>query len=148
MMFPSNIYRGRNQAYQGRQATTVLEVMVSLSMLMAALTVSLPLVLHHGRLLIEQRNYRLALDEVSNHLDRLSATGRDELPLALEQLAVSPFTAEKLHDATLTSELRPADVGQRLVVTLNWKSLGEQRVTLAAWLFDDSTPLSATGNEP
>jgi hypothetical protein len=147
-MFPSNSQHGRILAGQSRRATTVLEVLVSLSMLMTALTVSLPLVLHHGRLLIEQRNYRLALDEVSNHLDRLSATRPDELSLALQQLLVSPFTAEKLHDATLTAELKPAEVGQRLVLTLTWKSLGEQKVTLAAWLFNDSTTLPATGNEP
>ena len=147
-MFPSNTHCERNRVGQGRRATTVLEVMVSLSMLMAALTVSLPLVLHHGRLLIEQRNYRLALDEVSNHLDRLSATSSDELPLAIQHLVVSPFTAEKLRDATLTSELKPADAGQQLVVTLTWKSLGEQKVTLAAWLFDDSAALPKAGIEP
>src|SRR4051812_29884285 len=90
--------RGRKQT-----ATTMLEVIVSLSLLMSALSLSLPLVLKHGHLLIEQRNYRLALEELSNHLDRLAATSQTDLPRSLQQLAVSPFTSVRLHDAKLTA---------------------------------------------
>src|SRR3954462_11818418 len=95
-----------------RSATTMLEVIVSLSLLMSALSLSLPLVLKHGHLLIEQRNYRLALEELSNHLDRLAGTSPSDLPGSLQQLAVSPFTSERLHDAKLTADLKAADVGQ------------------------------------
>jgi hypothetical protein len=126
----------------------MLEVMVSLSLLMGTLSLSLPLILHHGRLLIEQRNYRLALDELSNHLDRLTATGPDDLSLALRQLAVSPFTAERLHDAKLTSDLKPDDIGQRLILTLTWRNSNEQKVALAAWIFPSLTTAPTTDRQP
>ncbi len=117
-----------------RRATTMLEVIVSLSLLMSAMSLSLPLIFRNGRLLIEQRNYRLALDELSNDLDRLSATNVKDLPGALRQLTVSTFTVERLHDAKLTSDLKPTDFGQRLTLTIRWKNFHGQSVALTAWI--------------
>jgi hypothetical protein len=113
----------------------MLEAIVALSLLMSALSVSLPLIFKHGRLLIEQRNYRVALDELANHLDRLTATSAGDLPRALRQLNVSSFTADRLHDAKLTSDLTSADFGRRVTLTLTWKSAQQQKVTLAGWIF-------------
>jgi len=138
-MFRPQTYRSITFACSSRSATTVLEVIVSITMLMAALTLSLPLILHNERLLIEQRNYRLALDELSNQLDRLTPTSREELSLALEQLTVSPFVAERLPGAALTAELNPIDAGQRLILSLTWQDPNEHKVALAAWLFQDTT---------
>jgi hypothetical protein len=128
------IHRTKPAACCWRRATTMLEVIVSLSLLMSALSLSLPLIVQHGRLLIEQRNYRLALDELSNQLDRLSAANADDLPGALRKIAVSPFTAERLHNAKLASDLKPTDVGLRLTLKLTWKNAHEQKVALAAWI--------------
>src|SRR4051794_871605 len=122
-----------------RIATTILEVIVSLSLLMSALSLSLPLVLKHGHLLIEQRNYRLALEELTNALDRLAATSPSDLPRSLQQLAVSAFTSERLRDAKLTADLKAADIGQRLTLTLTWKDSSEQKVVLAGWILPSPT---------
>ena len=143
MIHQPHIHRTK-PACRRRQATTMLEVIVSLSLLMSALSLSLPLILQQGRLLIEQRNYRLALDELSNQLDRLSATSADDLPTVLRKIAVSPFTAEKLHDAKLASDLKPADVGQRLTLKLTWKNAQEQKVTLAVWIVPRPNPPATT----
>ncbi len=127
-----------------RRATTMLEVIVSLSLLMSAMSLSLPLIFQQGRLLVEQRNYRLALDELSNDLDRLSATSVNDLAGALRQLTVSTFTAKRLHHAKFTSDLKAADIGQRLTLTITWKNYHEQSVALTAWIIPRPVPSANT----
>jgi len=61
-----------NRSICGRRAgATSLEAMMGLTLLSAVLTFATPLIVRHGRLVTAQRNYRLALDEVSNQLERL-----------------------------------------------------------------------------
>ena len=55
----------------------------------------------HGRLLTSEQNYRLALDELSNQLDRLTALPGNEFSLAVKELQLTPFTAERLSDVKL-----------------------------------------------
>ena len=113
-----------------------VEVIVAFTLLTTVLSVTLPLVVRHGRILKDQRNYRLALDELSNHLDRLTLMPVDEVPDALEQLKPSSLTADKLPGATLVGQLESADVGSRLTLSLSWG--GPQRkanpITLVGWV--------------
>lgn len=118
-----------------RSGTTMIEVMVAFTLLTTALSVSLPLVVRHGRLLASHREYRLALDEVSNQLDRLTALPQAELSKAMEQLSVSRFTAGSLPDAELQGELEPADIGRRITLRLSWGGPQRQTLSLAAWVF-------------
>src|SRR5947199_9759067 len=125
-MFPqAQTYAADPTSYRARAGTTMLEVIVGLSLLMSALSLSVPLNVKHGRLLIEQRNYRLALDELSNHLDRVAATPPNDLPQSVQQLAVSPFTSERFQNAKLTADVKPADIGQRLTLSLTWNNSHE-----------------------
>ena len=75
-MYPSALAHRRRPA---RRGTSALEVLVSFILLGGVLAISTPLVVTHGRLLKAQRNYRMALDELSNQLDRLSALPSAEL---------------------------------------------------------------------
>jgi hypothetical protein len=49
-----------------RRGTTILELLVSFSQLITVLSLSATLVVRHGRILTSSRQYRLALDELSN----------------------------------------------------------------------------------
>src|SRR2546423_14987771 len=88
--------QNRNCSSRRRLATSTLEVLVSLTLLMSVLSVSLPLIVRHGHLLMVQQHYRLALDELSNQLDRLTGMPAADVPQALKQLSGSPFTAARL----------------------------------------------------
>ena len=57
---------------RSRLGTTMVEVIVALTLLTTTLSVAAPLVVRHGWLLASQRHYRMALDEVSNQMERLS----------------------------------------------------------------------------
>jgi hypothetical protein len=114
-----------------------LDLLVAFTLLVAAIGVATPLVVQHGRLLKSHRNYRLALDELSNHLDRISALPLAELPRAIEQLTPSPFFIERLPGAKLSGELQPAESGTRVTLKLSWREAQRERapLSMSAWVF-------------
>jgi hypothetical protein len=117
-----------------RRATTMLETIVAFTLLSSVLSVSLPLAVRHGRLLIDQRNYRIALDELTNQLDRLTALPEDDVPAAVGKLAPSEFAETRLSHIELAGELAPADVGRRVRLRLTWGGLQPQTVSMTAWI--------------
>lgn len=137
-------YSFHKPTFARRAGASNLEVLVAFSLLSTVLAVATPLVIRHNRLLTAHRDYQLALDEVSNQLERLSALPPGELPEAIEKLTPSEFAAGHLPGAQLTGELAAADPGQRLTLRLTWDE--PQRkvapVTLAAWIFprNDDAP--------
>lgn len=124
------------------RGTSSLEILVSFTLLSSVLAFATPLVVRHGRLLAAQRDYRLALDELSNQLERLTALPPAELPAAVEGLSPSDFAAAHLPGAELTAELTSADIGQRLTLKLSWDEPQRSAapVTLAAWVVPLSDP--------
>jgi hypothetical protein len=120
----------------GRRATTSLELLVAFALISGALACATPLVVAHGKLLKAQRDYRLALDELSNQLERLTALPAAEAPQALAALQPSDFTAARLHDVKLRGQLEAADLGQRMTLELSWDEPNRHAapVRLSAWL--------------
>jgi hypothetical protein len=118
-----------------RRGIGSLEVLVSLTLLLTVLSGSMMLITRHGRLLTAQRHYRIALDEVSNQLDRITGLPAEQVAEAVKQLSASPFVAERLPNAKLSGELKAADVGQRVSLRLVWKEMAEQEVVLAGWVY-------------
>jgi hypothetical protein len=110
----------------------------------------LPLVVRHGRLLESCRHYRLALDELSNELDRLTALPPAEVKSAVAELAPSPFIAANLPGPKLTGQLKPADVGDRLTLQLSWNDMPEHptSVTMAAWILPTTQSPPPGGTQP
>ena len=132
-MFSSALPHRRSPA---RRGTSALEVLVSFILLGGVLAMSTPLVVAHGRMLKAQRNYRLALDELSNQLDRLSALPSAELPTAVGQLTPSALTASRLSGATLRGRLAEADGDQRVTIEIWWDEPNRQAapLRLTAWI--------------
>jgi hypothetical protein len=117
-----------------------MDMFVSLTLLATAFTVITPLVVRHGRLLESQRHYRVALDELSNQMERLTALPAGQLAGAMRDLAPSPFAAERLPGATLVGELVPAESGSRVVLKMRWNEPGRRDtpLILAGWAFPNS----------
>lgn len=117
--------------------TSMLEVLVSLTLISTVITASTTLIVRNGRMLTSQRDYRLALDELSNQLDQITSLSQADRLEALEQLSPSDFTAERLPGAKLTGELREAEPGKQVILRLQWNELHREKVpvALAAWTF-------------
>lgn len=124
------------QRRRRRFGTSSLELLVAFTLISGALAMAAPLVVAHGKLLKSQRDYRLALDELSNQLEGLTALPAAEVPQALAQIAPTEFTASKLHDVKLRGQLEATDLGQRVTLELWWDEPNRHAapVRLAAWL--------------
>ena len=130
-----------------RPGASSLEVIVALTLLASVLALSTPLLVAHGRLLKAQRNYRLALDELANQLERLSTLPAEELKPALEKLTPSLLTTERLPGATLRGQLAATDMGRRLTLDIWWDEPNRKAapLRLTAWIV--SRPGSANASE-
>jgi hypothetical protein len=131
--------RGRNLSplrCPRRCAASTIEVLVAFTLLTSVLSVSTPLVVRHGRLLAAHRQYRVALDELTNQLDRFTALPPEDVTRAVQQLAPSPFAVARLPGVKLQAQLAPADVGQRLTLTIAWgeRERRQAPLSLAGWM--------------
>ena len=120
-----------------RGAASVLEVFIACTLLSTVLGVSTPLIVKHGRLLKAQRDYRLALDELSNQLERLRALPPNDLREAAANVAPSEFARASLPGVTLRSQVETFDFGQRLTLFATWQEIEKDRapLTLTIWIF-------------
>jgi hypothetical protein len=132
-----------------RSGISSIEAIVAFTLLSTTLTLSLPLIVHHQRLLESTRHYRLALDELSNQLDRLTALSTTDVRSQLARLSPSPFLSKILPGAALTGELQSADLGRRLTLRLTWNDLPRSptSVALAAWILPAAEPSVAASKE-
>jgi hypothetical protein len=128
-----------------RRGTGMLDLFVSFTLLVTLISVVTPLVVRHGHLLRSHRDYRLALDELSNQMERLTGLRTDQLPGAVKQLKPSAFLAERLSGAELVGELEPAEIGSRVTLKLTWNETGRRNapVSLAAWVIPAPQPLAS-----
>jgi hypothetical protein len=119
-----------------RRGSMLIELLASFGVLTTVFVVATPLVVRHGRLLTAARQYRIAVEELSNQLERLTALPGDELRARLPNLAPSEFATTHLHGAELTARLAPADVGERLTLEIVWDEPQRQGapVRLVAWI--------------
>lgn len=126
----------RPPACADRRGITTIEVIVAFTLLSTVLSAAIPLVVRHRQILADHRSYRLALDELSNQLDRLTMLPEDKLQAALEELSPSELAAHRLPGATLSAELEAEDIGQRIVLHISWDGTHRQApVTLVGWAF-------------
>lgn len=128
--------RPSNRVRTSRRGTTMLEVLVSFTLLTTVLTVSTPLLVRHTRLLAGQRQYRLGLDEACNQIERLSALPEPALRKELEKLAISEIAVESLPGATLRGQLDAVDLGHRLTLSLAWGDAQRRAapIVMCAWI--------------
>jgi hypothetical protein len=131
-----------------RSGASAIEMFVALALITSVLTLSAPLVVRHGRMLIAHRHYRIALDELTNQLEILSALPAADVPMAVEQIAPSSFATARLPGLELSAQLVDADIGQRVTLSITWGEPERRRapVSLVAWIIaepsraDDEPP--------
>jgi hypothetical protein len=126
----------RRKKVLNRGGLSALEVFVALTLLSSGLTFCATLLVRHHRLNAEQRHYRVALDELSNQLERLGALPAGDVAAAVADMRPSDFAAERLPGARLRGELASADRGRQLTVWITWdeRPKGAVPLALTAWV--------------
>jgi len=124
-----------------RGGFTITELIVAATLLVVSMSVVASLTVSAGRLRQDARHHRLALDELSNQLERLTSLDKTSRVNALAELAPSPQMLELLPNPVISAETLSDESGTRLVMHLVWDRLGKGNpVTLVGWV----DPLSAS----
>lgn len=124
-------------SHASRRGTGSLDLLVSFTLLMTVMTAVTPLVVRYHRTVKSHRDYRLALDELSNQMELLTALPAAELPETIKKLTPSNFIQERLAEPKLSGELLPADAGTRITLRMTWAETERDRapLALAGWTF-------------
>lgn len=118
-----------------RRGLTIAELLISATLLIALVSVIVPLSVRVGRLWQESRTYRLALNELTNQLEDLTLLGDQERQLALANWKPDEQLSHALPDARLTGEVLDDEDGKRLRLSLDWRRQVEsQPLSLIGWI--------------
>src|SRR5690606_36358897 len=99
---------------KSRAGLTMVELMVAATLIVSGLTMIGKLTVSSGRMWQQTRQEQVALEELSNQLERLLALPLDQRDEAISQLAPSAFAAERLPGAKVTAGTTDDTAGQRL----------------------------------
>jgi hypothetical protein len=118
-----------------RRGSMMTELLVAATLLITGISLVVSVSFRTGKLWQDSRHYQLALDELTNQLERL--TTLDEAELAAELADVEPSDAIKtaLPNPQLTSELLADELGARVKLEIDWDRPGNPKpLALVGWL--------------
>lgn len=122
-----------------RRGVTLVELLAAFSILGVIVPVSAGLIVRHGRLLSSARNQRLAIEELSNQMERLTSRGGVGIADFVASPRPSPEVAAALPGARLSVAIdEPAgpEGARRVVLSVEWGEPGRRGnpLRLAGWL--------------
>ena len=118
-----------------RKALMTTELLVAAMLLVTVMSVVATLAVQSGRLWQGSQHYRIALDELTNQLDRLTSLEPEQLETALAELAPSAQASQALPDVALAAETVTDADGQRLILRIDWRRCGNTKpLELTAWI--------------
>ncbi len=129
--------RSRRDKSPRRQGVTITETIVACTLLASLMAVFVPTVVSNQRIQRGMWRRQIAHDELANQLERLQSLPFDQLPAAVDALALSARAIESLPDAQLTGEISEQEEGLRLTVQLDWNSPGQRTrpIRLVTWVY-------------
>ncbi|QDV11529.1 hypothetical protein CA51_13980 [Rosistilla oblonga] len=118
-----------------RGGGSMIELVVSATLLVALIGTFAPMSLSAGRMWQQTRHHQLALDELSNHLDRLLALPEDQRGAELQSLQPSAAAQAALPAASLTAVQVSDEDGTRVTIEINWqRQTPSQPLSLTGWI--------------
>lgn len=136
----TSIYQRRRRA-----GTSLAELVVAGTLLLAATGVVATSAVGGHRLARLEKQNRIAADEISNQLERLSILPATEVQSALRELSVNPWAAQSLIEAELTGRLIDDEYGQRIELSLQWQRPGESKpLSAVVWLSEQNSAAGDT----
>lgn len=130
-----------------RRAVTLFELLVAFSILAVVVSVSSGLLVRSGRLLVSARNQRIAVDELTNQLERLRSLPDAATGAFVAGPEPSAFAAAHLPGVTLTLTADPPGTvpERRVEVAIEWDEPGRRGhpLRLVGWIPARPTPADA-----
>jgi hypothetical protein len=129
-----------------RPAFTLIELVVSASLVIAGLAIFGQLTTATGRTWSQTRQQSVALEELSSQLDRLIALPNGKIDDAIAALNPSDAAADALPGAKLAAKRFDDRDGARIELSIDWdRGRPSQPMRLTGWIAD--TPASETETE-
>jgi len=108
--------------------------MVAAGLLLVILSVVGQVTVRSGRVQQQTRRQHIAMQELSNQLDRLTMLPASQLDEAIAELAPSPLAQQSLSDVEITAKRIEGAEGSRLLVRLTWQRIGKAAtLSLVGW---------------
>ncbi|MEQ1826485.1 MAG: hypothetical protein ABL921_11095 [Pirellula sp.] len=118
----------------GRQGSFSMEVVISATILLAAVGIMGAMIPRIGRLWRESRNYQLASHELANRLEYLTGLHPDKLDDEIAALAVSDELKDELMNAELSAETMTEEFGTRIRLSIRWdRGPDSHPVSMIGW---------------
>lgn len=127
--------RPRPQGPIGRRGVTIIECVVAASILLVAMSTVTTMTFRVGRLWIDVAHQRIAMNELTNTLESITVLPSDQINEALANLTPSPEASVSLDQPKLSGERVRDEFGDRIVLTLSWRSVHPIRpARLVGWM--------------
>ncbi|MEO8270122.1 MAG: hypothetical protein ABI557_10390 [Aureliella sp.] len=118
-----------------RRGSMLTELIVAGGLLATAMGLVATCGVAGQRLQSLRREHALAVDELSNQLERLVALPPSEVESIMQQLEPSALAVERLPESKLTAQRHNDELGDRIEIQLQWKRVGNPPPLVAvAWL--------------
>ncbi len=123
------------------RGVSIIEFVVACSLLGSLILFVVPSAIRIGQLQRDIRQDRIAMDEITNHLDRLAQLPPKQIQEELDRLAPSVFAKAGLPNPNLSGTLSNSEEGYRLALVISWESTGRDAapLTMATWVFPASS---------
>ena len=130
-----------SRAFHFRRGTTITELVVACTLLGSLMLFIVPSAIRIGRLQQAIRHDRIAMDEVTNQLERLTQLPLDQLQQEIDTLTPSEFAVSGLPRPRLSGTLQDSQDGHQLTLEISWDSPGRSVAPLrmATWIYPVST---------
>jgi hypothetical protein len=117
------------------RGSAVIELIVAATLLITGLSLLGTVAFRTGKLWQDTRHYQLAINELTNQLERLTSLDESEIDEQLGELTVSTAVENVLPFAKLSGRKLIDDNGTRVVLEIEWDRLSKaEPLTLVGWL--------------
>ena len=135
-----------------RTGATLIELVVAAILLSAMITFLGTLVVRTARMTRDSRHSQLAMDELTNQLERLTILPSAQIESAIQSVTVSDEIKSSLPDATIEGEFVEDNYGRRIVLNIDWRRrVPAKPLTLVGWIpgnrDSDGTPSDSPQSE-
>ena len=135
-----------------RRGITLFELLAAFSILSVVIPVSAGLLVRNGRLLVSARNQRIAIDELTNQLERLRSLAVPEPGAFVAGPEPSAFAAAHLPGVTLALTADPPGSGpeRRVELAIEWNEPVRRGhpLRLVGWIPARATSVRAGEGSP
>ena len=113
----------------------MIEVVVSAGGLMVVMSCMSALIVRIDSVWKDTGHHRVAMNELSNQIERLTLMSPNEVDAAVSELKPSLLASRTLSDARLSGSVVDDEWGRRVILQIDWRRKHPgQPMTLTAWL--------------